>query len=209
MASRSSVPLRISSTRRATDLLRARLIDTISSMIRLDGVNLAVVVDPAERADLSRFVPSGFDVLATTSPVASPAAAARTLRTLLGRRFDRVVTVLPGSVPLPARIVATALAVAANVDLTLGATPSGRLYLGGARNHESATVFEDVAAPTVDAVRDAAGRFGLTIGKAEPRRLLGDFSDLGALRTYVEGNADLCPEMWHWFSSRAARMPRR
>lgn len=192
---------------RAADLLQARLLDTIAGMIRLNGVNLAVAVDPAERADLSRLVPSGFDVLTTTAPVSSKAAAAWALWTLLDRRFDRVVAVLPGSVPLPARIVATALAVAANVDLTLGATPSGRLYLAGARDHRSAVILEDARASTVAEVRDAAERSGLTVGLAEPRRLLDDFSDLGALRAYVEGNADVCPEMWHWFSSEAVPKP--
>jgi hypothetical protein len=188
----------------ANDLVRARLVDTISGLIRLDGVNLAIAADAAELPGLSRVVPSGFDLMTTDAPVTSPSAIAGTVRALLDRRFARVVAILPGSVPLPARIVATALAVGASVDLTIGGMPGGRCYLVGARDHQSATAIGEGEELSVAAVRLIAEQRGLTVGLAEPRRLLDDFSDLDALRVFVETNTELCPEMWHWFSSNAA-----
>jgi hypothetical protein len=190
----------------ARDLLRCRLLDTIASLGRLNGVTLTVAGEgeAAARA-LAEDLPAGVDVLAVPDPVRSPAAVAWAMHRHLRRRFARVAVVQPGALPPPVRAAATALSMAATADLVVGPTPAGNVYLVAVRGPRGVAALSGAPDWTADGLAEAVRGAGLAVQVAEPCPVLAELAGLDALRAWVASEPDLAPCIGRWLEGVARR----
>lgn len=186
-------------------LQRARLLDLVGALLQVDGTTTTLIAEDQPAAERLRLLaPAGIDVVAAPADVG--VGPLGVVGWAIGEGFDRarerVVAVREIALPLPPRIVATALSALAGADLVAGPTPTGDSYLIGARDPQGAVSLASLAEPTMAAIEQAATEDGLVLRRLEPRRTLEPGRGLDSLAADIERLGDLAPHLRRWLDER-------
>ncbi|MDQ3044124.1 MAG: DUF2064 domain-containing protein [Chloroflexota bacterium] len=172
------------------------LLDLLAVLTPLDGVFLAVACADREHTGLvAGLLPAGINMYSAPSGEATSLDAMLwALSTHFERGFDRVLALMGDVVDLPSRTAATALGTLVSVDVAIGPTRDGGLYLIGAKSAAGAALLDDTE-PTSSALSERVRVQGLTARRVEPRRRLAELANVQAIRDVAIAHAAALPRL--------------
>jgi hypothetical protein len=175
----------------AEEVRRALFLDLLGALVGVNGATISVLAVGTEHGRaIEGLVPPGIDVVTPPPDAIASGRFSWALELHLERAFSRVVAVVADIPALTTRTIATALSTLSAVDLVVGPTPDGRVYLIGVRDELGLLVLtESGAAASIDemslaAVSAAADNNEATIRLLERRRRFDD-GGLDSLRDVV------------------------
>jgi hypothetical protein len=182
------------------ELRRLLLHDHLASLVAVDGATLSVVfADTAAARQIVPHLPAGVDALLLDAAESPATGVAWTMRHHFDLAFERVVVIHGHALPFPARTAATGLSVLATADLVVGPTPSGSVYLAGARDARGAALFAGSDHTSLPVIEERARVARLVLRRLEPRKTLADVPTPGLLQEALASLGGLAAMTSGWF----------